>query len=182
MVPLPRFSTVNGVPITELIPADRIEALCKRTQNGGIEIAHVISIQPGFELFRRVLVRNPVSEGRALRFLGSEIQKTRQPALMLLGKMQIGKARELRFRSRQRRPAIALDQVKRHRQAGAVLAAGTFDHKGMRRGGESRHHASQHGARRQLARIQHGVEMGGAQRLLRFGFIPPTLVEMPNRA
>jgi malate dehydrogenase len=38
MVPLPRYSTVSGVPITELMPADRVEAICKRTANGGAEI------------------------------------------------------------------------------------------------------------------------------------------------
>lgn len=38
MVPLPRFSTVAGIPITELMPPDRIEALVKRTASGGGEI------------------------------------------------------------------------------------------------------------------------------------------------
>lgn len=38
MVPLPRFTTVSGVPISELIPADRIDALVDRTRNGGGEI------------------------------------------------------------------------------------------------------------------------------------------------
>src|SRR5512143_1219738 len=38
MVPLPRYSTVAGVPITELLPADRIEAICKRTAGGGAEL------------------------------------------------------------------------------------------------------------------------------------------------
>jgi malate dehydrogenase len=38
MVPLPRFSTVAGIPITELLPPDRIEALVKRTAGGGGEI------------------------------------------------------------------------------------------------------------------------------------------------
>ncbi len=38
MVPLPRFSTVNGVPITELLSKDRVEALSERTRNGGAEI------------------------------------------------------------------------------------------------------------------------------------------------
>jgi malate dehydrogenase len=38
MVPLPRYSTVSGVPITELMPADKVEAICKRTANGGAEI------------------------------------------------------------------------------------------------------------------------------------------------
>src|SRR5260221_8297091 len=31
MVPLPRFSTVAGVPITELLPKDRVDAIVKRT-------------------------------------------------------------------------------------------------------------------------------------------------------
>ena len=38
MVPLPRYSTVAGIPITELIPADRLKALVDRTANGGAEI------------------------------------------------------------------------------------------------------------------------------------------------
>jgi malate dehydrogenase len=38
MVPLPRYSTVAGLPITELIPADRLKALVDRTANGGAEI------------------------------------------------------------------------------------------------------------------------------------------------
>jgi malate dehydrogenase len=42
MVPLPKYSTVNGVPITELIPSDRIEALCKRTASGGAEIVELL--------------------------------------------------------------------------------------------------------------------------------------------
>jgi len=42
MVPLPRFSTVAGVPITELMSAERIEALVKRTRNGGAEIVGLL--------------------------------------------------------------------------------------------------------------------------------------------
>ncbi len=38
MVPLPRFTTVAGIPITELMPADKIEALVQRTRDGGAEI------------------------------------------------------------------------------------------------------------------------------------------------
>ncbi|MGH9866665.1 MAG: malate dehydrogenase [Candidatus Polarisedimenticolia bacterium] len=38
MVPLTRFATVMGVPITELISAERVEALVKRTRDGGAEI------------------------------------------------------------------------------------------------------------------------------------------------
>src|ERR1700755_2385095 len=38
MVPLARYSTVAGIPITELIPADKIKELEARTANGGAEI------------------------------------------------------------------------------------------------------------------------------------------------
>ena len=38
MVPLTRYSTVAGIPITELIPADRLEQLVQRTRDGGAEI------------------------------------------------------------------------------------------------------------------------------------------------
>jgi malate dehydrogenase len=40
MVPLPRYATVNGVPLTELLPAERIEAINQRTRDGGIEIVN----------------------------------------------------------------------------------------------------------------------------------------------
>ena len=42
MVPLPRYSTVAGIPITELMPEDRIDALVKRTANGGAEIVGLL--------------------------------------------------------------------------------------------------------------------------------------------
>ena len=42
MGPLPRFSTVAGIPITELLPAERIEAICKRTADGGAEITKLV--------------------------------------------------------------------------------------------------------------------------------------------
>jgi len=43
MVPLPRYSTVAGIPITELLSKDRIEALVKRTANGGAEIVGLLT-------------------------------------------------------------------------------------------------------------------------------------------
>ncbi len=42
MVPLPRYTTVAGVPITELLPADRIQALSQRTRDGGTEIVKLL--------------------------------------------------------------------------------------------------------------------------------------------
>ncbi|MCS6809191.1 MAG: malate dehydrogenase [Bacteroidota bacterium] len=42
MVPLPRFTTVAGVPLAELMPQDRIDAIVKRTANGGAEIVSLL--------------------------------------------------------------------------------------------------------------------------------------------
>ena len=42
MVPLPRYSTVAGIPITELIPQKRIDALVERTRKGGAEIVGLV--------------------------------------------------------------------------------------------------------------------------------------------
>jgi len=42
MVPLPRYSTVAGIPITELMASDRIDALVERTRNGGAEIVGLL--------------------------------------------------------------------------------------------------------------------------------------------
>ena len=48
MVPLPRYSTVGGVPITELMSPDRIEALVERTRNGGAEIVSLLKTGSAF--------------------------------------------------------------------------------------------------------------------------------------
>ena len=42
MVPLPRYSTVAGIPITDLLPPERIAALVTRTANGGAEIVNFL--------------------------------------------------------------------------------------------------------------------------------------------
>lgn len=42
MVPLPRYTTVGGIPIGELIPKDRIKAISDRTANGGGEIVKLL--------------------------------------------------------------------------------------------------------------------------------------------
>ena len=42
MVPLPRYTTVNGVPITQLIPANRIEEMAQRTRDGGAEVVDLL--------------------------------------------------------------------------------------------------------------------------------------------
>lgn len=48
MVPLPRYSTVAGIPITELLPPDRINALVERTRWGGAEIVDLLKTGSAF--------------------------------------------------------------------------------------------------------------------------------------
>lgn len=48
MVPLPRYSTVAGIPITELLTQDRIDALVERTRNGGAEIVGLLKTGSAF--------------------------------------------------------------------------------------------------------------------------------------
>jgi len=48
MVPLPRFTTVNGIPITELMSAADVEELSDRTRNGGAEIVKYLKTGSAF--------------------------------------------------------------------------------------------------------------------------------------
>jgi malate dehydrogenase len=48
MVPLSRYSTVAGVPITELLSADRVKALEERTANGGAEVVALLKTGSAF--------------------------------------------------------------------------------------------------------------------------------------
>ena len=42
MVPLPRYSSIGGIPLPEFLAADRIEAIVKRTRSGGAEIVELL--------------------------------------------------------------------------------------------------------------------------------------------
>ncbi|MBI4056626.1 MAG: malate dehydrogenase [Elusimicrobia bacterium] len=42
MVPLPRFSTVAGIPVTEFISSDKLESIIQRTRDGGAEIVKLL--------------------------------------------------------------------------------------------------------------------------------------------
>jgi malate dehydrogenase len=48
MVPLPRYSTVGGVPITELMSPERVDALVDRTRNGGAEVVALLKTGSAF--------------------------------------------------------------------------------------------------------------------------------------
>ena len=41
-VPLPRYTTVAGIPVTELIPKERLDAIVQRTRDGGAEIVGLL--------------------------------------------------------------------------------------------------------------------------------------------
>ena len=42
MVPLPRFSTIGGIPVSEFIPKDRLDAIVDRARKGGGEIVNLL--------------------------------------------------------------------------------------------------------------------------------------------
>ena len=42
MVPLPRYTTVGGIPVTEMIDADKLNAIIERTKKGGGEIVNLL--------------------------------------------------------------------------------------------------------------------------------------------
>lgn len=48
MVPLPRYSTVAGIPITELLPPEKVDEICKRTAQGGAEIVSFLKTGSAF--------------------------------------------------------------------------------------------------------------------------------------
>jgi malate dehydrogenase len=42
MVPLPRYTTVGGIPVTELIPAEKLQSILERTKRGGGELVKLM--------------------------------------------------------------------------------------------------------------------------------------------
>lgn len=42
MVPLPRYTTVGGIPVTDLVPADRLNEIVERTKKGGGELVNLM--------------------------------------------------------------------------------------------------------------------------------------------
>jgi malate dehydrogenase len=42
MVPVPSYCTINGIPVRQLIPADKIAAIIERTRNGGAELVKLM--------------------------------------------------------------------------------------------------------------------------------------------
>ncbi len=42
MVPVPRYTTVAGIPVSELLPEDKLDQIIERTRNGGAEIVNLL--------------------------------------------------------------------------------------------------------------------------------------------
>jgi len=42
MVPVPRYTTVAGIPVTDLIPKEQLDQIITRTRNGGAEIVNLL--------------------------------------------------------------------------------------------------------------------------------------------
>ena len=48
MVPVPRYTTVSGIPITELLPASEVQQLLQRTRDGGAEVVKLLKSGSAF--------------------------------------------------------------------------------------------------------------------------------------
>jgi malate dehydrogenase len=48
MVPLPRYTTVKGRPVSELLPKEKLDAIVKRTRDGGAEIVSLLKTGSAF--------------------------------------------------------------------------------------------------------------------------------------
>src|SRR6266446_6391361 len=57
MVPLPRYSTVSGIPITELLPKETIDAIVQRTRDGGIEVVNLLKTGSAYYAPASAIVR-----------------------------------------------------------------------------------------------------------------------------
>ena len=49
MVPLPRYTSVSGKPITDFIAPDRLEEIIQRTRDGGAEIVNLLKLGSAYE-------------------------------------------------------------------------------------------------------------------------------------
>jgi malate dehydrogenase len=48
MVPVPRYTSVAGIPVEDLMPREKLEAIIKRTRNGGAEVVNLLKTGSAF--------------------------------------------------------------------------------------------------------------------------------------
>ena len=103
MVPLPRYSTVAGIPITELLSKERIDAICKRTADGGAEITKLVGTSawyaPG-SAAAEMVESDPEGQEEDPAVLGVPAGRVRHPGSV---RRRAGQARRARRRSRSSR-------------------------------------------------------------------------------
>ena len=128
MVPLPRYTTVSGIPITDLISSDRIESINDRTRKGGAEIVALLKTgsayyAPGSSVVS--MVESIVKDQRRIlptcALLEGEygLKDTWQGVPCLLGKNGIEKIFELKLTDAEKK---LLDTSNEH-VAGAIKQA-----------------------------------------------------------
>lgn len=68
MVPLPRLTTVAGIPVTELISKEKLDAIVERTQNGGGEIVSLMGTSAWYApgLSAAVMVKAIAQDSKAI--------------------------------------------------------------------------------------------------------------------
>ena len=68
MVPLPRFTTVAGIPVEQLIAKDKLDAMIERTKNGGGEIVALMGTSAWYApgLSAAVMVRAIATDSKAI--------------------------------------------------------------------------------------------------------------------
>src|SRR5205823_12653682 len=48
MVPVPRYTTIAGIPVAELMPKEQLDQIITRTRNGGAEIVNLLKVGSAF--------------------------------------------------------------------------------------------------------------------------------------
>lgn len=106
MVPLPRYSNVSGIPISEFLPKDKIDAIVARTRKGGTEIVNLLKTgsayyAPGIAVARMIeaIVKDQKRIVPASVYLQGEygIEGVFAGVPVLLGEKGIEKVIELRL-------------------------------------------------------------------------------------
>ena len=102
MVPVPSRCTVDGKPLSELLPADKIEELVVRTRNGGAEVVALLKTGSAYYAPSAAAARMAQGGGRGLR---------RGHAGLRLGRRRVRHLRRLPRRRGRDRRASGVKQV-----------------------------------------------------------------------
>jgi len=94
MVPLPRYSTVAGIPLPDLLPKERIEAIVERTRKGGAEIVNLLKTGSAYY----------APSAAAVEMVEAILKdKEKNPTLRRLSRWRVWNQRTIRWRAREAR-------------------------------------------------------------------------------